>query len=81
MCLALPFRLTEIDGLDAVAERDGIKRNIRLDFIKNPKVGDYVLVHAGFAIERLKQDQAEENLEAAAELYAAVMEMTECGQK
>ena len=77
MCLAVPLRLAEIDGNDAVGERDGIRRKVRVDFIKEPKVGDYVIVHAGFAIERLSAEQAEEVLavireveEELAKLYA-----------
>ena len=74
MCLAIPLRLTKIDGLDAVGERDGIRRNIRLDFIPDPKIGDYVIVHAGFAIERLSAEQAEENIAAAREVEEAMRE-------
>lgn len=68
MCLAIPLCITEINGNDAVGERDGIRRNIRLDFIENPKVGEYVIVHAGFAIERLGEDQAKANIAAAREV-------------
>ena len=68
MCLAIPLQLVEINGNDAVGERDGIRRQIRVDFIKNPAVGDYVIVHAGFAIERLSKEQAEEDIAAAREV-------------
>ncbi len=68
MCLAVPLRLAEIEGNDAVGERDGIRRKVRVDFIKEPKVGDYVIVHAGFAIERLSAEQAEEDLAIAREV-------------
>ncbi|MCD7829941.1 MAG: HypC/HybG/HupF family hydrogenase formation chaperone [Clostridiales bacterium] len=72
MCLAIPMRLTEIDGNDAVAEVDGVKRKIRVDFIREPKVGDYVIAHAGFAIERLQEQQALDNLEAIREVADAL---------
>ncbi|MCD8147504.1 MAG: HypC/HybG/HupF family hydrogenase formation chaperone [Clostridiales bacterium] len=72
MCLAIPMRLTELDGNDAVAEVDGVKRKIRVDFIKEPKVGDYVIAHAGFAIERLQEQQALDNLEAIQEVADAL---------
>ena len=72
VCLAVPLMITEINGKDAVAERDGIKRDIRLDFIKDPSVGDYVIVHAGFAIEKLRREQAEEDLMAIKEVEDAV---------
>ncbi len=68
MCLAVPLRLAEINGNDAVGERDGIRRKVRVDFIREPNVGDYVSVHAVFAIERLSAEQAEEDLAIAREV-------------
>ncbi|MBQ4506254.1 MAG: HypC/HybG/HupF family hydrogenase formation chaperone [Firmicutes bacterium] len=68
MCLAVPLRISSIDGLEGIGERDGISRSVRLDFIKEPKVGDYVIVHAGFAIDRVDEEQAEEDLRLAKEL-------------
>lgn len=64
MCLAVPLKLTEINGNTAVGESLGMKREIRVDFIPEPKIGDYVIVHAGFAIERLPEQQALEDIEA-----------------
>lgn len=74
MCLAIPFRLVEVspDGKTGVGEASGVQRKIRLDFIRVPKVGDYVIVHAGFAIERLNEQQALENLQAISEAANAV---------
>lgn len=71
MCLAIPLKLTEIDGNNAVGERDGVRRAIRVDFIREPKVGDYVITHAGFAIEKLRREQALENLAAIREVANA----------
>ena len=68
MCLAIPFQLVEINGSAAVGEALGMKREIRVDFIPEPKIGDYVIVHAGFAIERLGEAQALEDLEAWEEM-------------
>lgn len=68
MCLAIPLKIAEINGKEAIGERSGIKRKIRLDFIENPKIGDYVIVHAGFAIERLDEKTAEESIRAAEEV-------------
>ena len=68
MCLAVPFQLIEINGTTAVGEALGMRREIRVDFIPEPKTGDYVIVHAGFAIERLGEKQALEDLEAWEEL-------------
>ena len=68
MCLAIPLQLIEINGNVAVGEALGMRREIRVDFIPEPKIGDYVIVHAGFAIERLSQTQALEDLEAWEEM-------------
>lgn len=70
MCLAVPLKLIEINGPDAVGERDGIRRALRVDFIKDPQIGDYVICHAGFAIERLKAEEAEADIAAAREVEA-----------
>ena len=72
MCLAVPLKIVEIDGLDAVGEVEGLRRRMRLDFIKEPKVGEYVIVHAGFAIERLPEKQALADIEAWAEARDAL---------
>lgn len=64
MCLAVPLKLTEINGNTAIGESLGMRREIRVDFIPEPKIGDYVIVHAGFAIERLPEQQALEDIEA-----------------
>ena len=64
MCLAIPLRIVEINGKSAVGEAMGMRREIRVDFIEEPRIGDYVIVHAGFAIERLPEKQALDDLEA-----------------
>ncbi|CCJ33331.1 MULTISPECIES: HypC/HybG/HupF family hydrogenase formation chaperone [Caloramator] len=71
MCLAVPLKVIEIDGNDAVAELDGIKMKIRVDFVKDIKIGDYVYVHAGFAINKLDEKLAKENLELFREVANA----------
>ena len=72
MCLAIPFQLVQIEGNNAVGEVEGLRRNMRLDFIREPKVGEYVIVHAGFAIEKMNEQQALDNLEAISEAANAV---------
>ena len=72
MCLAIPFRIIEIEGNNAVGEAGGMQRSIRVDLIKEPQVGDYVIVHAGFAIERLPERQALDDLEAWQEVSDAL---------
>ena len=63
MCLAVPLKLIEVHGSSAIGEAMGMMREVRVDFIEEPKAGDYVIVHAGFAIERLPEAQALEDLE------------------
>lgn len=72
MCLAVPFKIISIDGNDAVGEYEGIFRKIRVDFIKSLDIGDYVMVHAGFAIEKLDEKQALLDIEAFKELEEAL---------
>ena len=72
MCLAVPLKLIEINGKNAIGEAMGMTRQLRVDFIKEPQLGDYVMVHAGFAIERLPEGQALADLEAWEEMEAAL---------
>ena len=72
MCLAVPLKLVEINGCDAVGESMGMRRKLRVDFIENLRVGDYVIVHAGFAIERLPEQQALDDISAWEELRDAL---------
>ncbi len=68
MCLAIPMRILKINGDRAVVSSGGIQRTIGISFLKNPKIGDYVIVHAGFAIEKLDTVKAEETLKILEEL-------------
>ena len=72
MCLAIPLQLIEINGSTAVGEAMGMRREIRVDFIDRPQIGDYVIVHAGFAIERLPEQQALDDLEAWEDVRNAI---------
>lgn len=72
MCLAIPLKIVELDGVRAVGEAMGMRREMRVDFINEPKLGEYVIVHAGFAIERLGEQQALEDLQAWEEVADAV---------
>ncbi len=75
MCLAVPLKIVEMNGLDAVGERDGVRRSMRLDFIREPRLGDYVIVHAGFAIEKVDGAQAEEDQALARELEEEIRKL------
>jgi len=58
------MQLVERTGDDAVAEQEGVRRRIRVDFLPDAQVGDYVLVHAGIAIETVNAEEAQETLRA-----------------
>jgi len=83
MCLAIPMRVTEVHGSPedfttsqiAVVDADGISREVRLDVVDHwPSVGDYVIVHAGFAIHSLIEAEALKNLSLLKELAAQMPE-------
>ncbi|MFW5991003.1 MAG: HypC/HybG/HupF family hydrogenase formation chaperone [Candidatus Nanoarchaeia archaeon] len=62
MCLAIPAKVLEIlDKNTGRVDYGGVKREVQLDFV-DAKVGDYVLIHAGFAIEVMDEKSAMENL-------------------
>ena len=70
MCLSIPGKITEIaaDG-KASADFTGVSREISLDLVPEAKKGDYVLVHAGFAIQLLDPADARETLRVFREVY------------
>lgn len=63
MCLAVPMKVVSIDGDTAIAEVDGVRREANLMMMEEDvRVGEYVLIHAGFAISRLDEDEARETI-------------------
>ncbi len=70
MCLAIPMQLTQVDGPQGTVDTGGVFCDVRLDLVDSPRVGDYVLVHAGYAIEVLDDERAAETLALLAELGA-----------
>jgi len=70
VCLAVPMRITAIDGPLGVIEADGLVQRTNLMLVPDAAVGDYVLVHAGFAIARLDDAEAAERLDLFGELTA-----------
>ena len=72
MCLAVPLKLISIDGQTGVGEFDGVRRKVQLTFVPSAKVGDYVIVHAGFAMEIMDEEQAELDREAFCEVTRAL---------
>jgi len=70
MCLALPMRITAVDGTLATIASAGLEQRASLMLLPDAKVGDYVLVHAGFAISVLDEAEANETLELLREIGA-----------
>jgi hydrogenase expression/formation protein HypC len=62
MCLGIPMRVRKIEGDAAWVETDGITKKISAALMADLRLGDYVIVHAGFAIEKLNQSEAKETL-------------------
>jgi len=62
MCLAIPCKIVEIDNSMAVIDADGFKGRASILLIEDPKVGEYVIVHAGFAIQKIDEKEAMESL-------------------
>jgi hydrogenase expression/formation protein HypC len=77
MCLAVPMKLVERRDDTGVVELGGVRREVQLGFVPDLEIGDYVLVHAGFVIERLQPEQAEADLRLLRELLDASEDGTE----
>ncbi|MDP8258562.1 MAG: HypC/HybG/HupF family hydrogenase formation chaperone [Candidatus Aadella gelida] len=58
MCWSVPGKITEIKGKIATIELSGIKKDVALDLISEPEVGEYVLVHAGYALQKVSEEKA-----------------------
>jgi len=70
MCVGVPMRVISINGSDAVAEIDGVRREANLMLMgEEVRVGDYIIVHAGFAISRLDEEDAKETLALMREAF------------
>jgi len=63
MCLAIPALVESIDGWKAIASIEGVRRGISIQLTPEAKVGDYVLLHAGFSISILDETEALQTLE------------------
>lgn len=71
MCLGVPMKIISKDGDSIVAEVDGVKKDASVMLLgEEVAVGDYVIVHAGFAISRLDEEYAEETLRLMREVFS-----------
>lgn len=69
MCLAIPVKILEIDSATdmAVVALEGVKKEISIALVENVSVGDYVLVHVGYALNKVSVEEAEKTLALMAE--------------
>ncbi|MCM8808431.1 MAG: HypC/HybG/HupF family hydrogenase formation chaperone [Candidatus Omnitrophica bacterium] len=68
MCLAIPMKVESVKGDFAVVSVGKIKKNVNISLLKNVKKGEYLIVHAGFAIEKLDEKEAKKTLEFLKEI-------------
>jgi hydrogenase expression/formation protein HypC len=71
MCLAVPMQIVSIQEDRAVVENHGVETRVSLDLTPEAGLGDFVLVHAGFAIQTLTESEARETLEIFERLEAS----------
>ena len=72
MCLAIPSKITRIENNMATIDVDGVKREASLLLLEDAEIGDYVIVHAGFAIHKIDETAAIETLNLLKEAAAFV---------
>ncbi len=68
MCLGIPAKVIEINGYMAEVEIGGTRREASLQLVPDAKVGDFVLIHTGYAIQKIDEKEAEETLELLKQL-------------
>lgn len=70
MCVGVPMQVVSIDGDDIVAEVDGVRRSASLMILGDEvRVGDFLIIHAGFAISKLDEEEARETLRLMREIF------------
>ena len=72
MCLAIPSKIIAIDDHMGTIDVDGVQRKASLLLIEDPRIGDYVIVHAGFAIHKIDEKAAMESLKLLREAAALI---------
>ena len=79
MCLAIPSKIVKIKNNVATIDVDGVQREASLLLVENPKVGDYVIVHAGFAINKINEEDAMESLNLIREAVSLIFDKPKKG--
>ena len=71
MCLAVPMKLVTRDGQTGIAESDGVRATIALTLCPDAAIGDWLIIHAGYALSILDEDAADETRRLLAEVMEA----------
>jgi len=74
MCLAIPSKIVKIEDNVATIDVDGVRREASLLLVENPEIGDYVIVHAGFAINKINEEDALESLKLLREAASLIFD-------
>ncbi len=72
MCLAIPAKVLEIEKNVAKVDVGGLSRDVSIDLCPDISVGEYVLIHTGFAIEKVDEKEAEETLDLLRKMAEAI---------
>ncbi len=72
MCLANPAQILELNGDEALVDYGGLRKTVNIQLLAQKEVGDWVLVHAGFAIQKISEEEAQETLAIYAEMAKQV---------
>jgi len=81
MCLAIPSKIVKIENNVATIDVAGVRREASLLLVENPNVGDYVIVHAGFAINKINEEDAMESLNLIREAASLIFDTPKKGDK
>jgi hydrogenase expression/formation protein HypC len=76
MCLALPARIVELTSCDqAIVDLGGVRKEVSLALVEQVQVGDYVIIHVGYALTRLDPEEAEKTLALMSEMGKEAQEV------
>lgn len=75
MCLAIPMQITHVDGFNARCAAKGVEREVSLFLLQDESVqeGDFVLIHVGYAIQKITEAEAQSSWELFDQMYAEEM--------
>ncbi len=80
MCLAIPGKIVELQGDRAIVDFGGVKQEVDVSLLEDVKEGDWVIVHTGFAIQKLSEEEAKASLEVWEEVLKHVEEELKHGE-